>query len=386
MKRPGLFILFLFGSGYVAYYFYENNTTVRNHIDKFITGLYSADTSKVDSVIVQNNDEISHKTKPAIYKRKTLKPGPFKYLDDYAKMTPFVYESDIDKLAHYLIKPAKNDLEKARLIFSWMAFYIKYDDQGYNTDNYGDISPESVLKRKVAVCSGYSALFQSLCESVGLEGEIISGYAKGYGYSMDVKFSDPDHAWNVLNINGEWKLFDVTWASGYGNNENGKLVSYSKFNDYWFDTNPNEFIFSHFPEDLEWQFNKPIITLNQFTELPKVDKSFFKLGFNADYTLSNSLNKNLTNIVESYPVDYPVKIIIMPYTKTISSDQVNEFRMKSEYADDIAAINNDEWHHFKREGDEFSLSLKPQPGELQISVNFNTHDNNYSTCLKYEVK
>lgn len=389
MKKKLLIIFLSLGAGFSTYYFYKNDKTFKTSIDKFLSRFSSANTIKNDTLIIQNKKKIAHKpivkSKPEIHIKKDLKPSPYKNLDDYAKKTPSIYENDIDKLSNYLMKPAKSDLEKVRLIFSWIAYHIKYDAQGYNTGNYGDLSPEGVLERKVAVCEGYSALFQALCENVDLEGEKISGYAKGYGYSTEKKISGTNHAWNVIKINGIWKLFDVTWASGYGTNENGKLVSHSKFDDYWFDTKPNEFIFSHLPEDSKWQLNNPLLTFDQFLELPYIYNSLFRLGFDADYILKNFLNNSLKDIVESYSPDFPVRILTAPYARTISDNNVIEFKIESEYAEDIVAINNNDWIHFTREGNLFKLSLKPEFGELVITIKYNMQGNKYSSCLKYEV-
>ena len=46
----------------------------------------------------------------------------------------------IKSLTQDLIRPAKNDLEKTRAIFYWLAKNIKYDTQGLNSghwDGYG---------------------------------------------------------------------------------------------------------------------------------------------------------------------------------------------------------------------------------------------------------
>ena len=61
---------------------------------------------------------------------------------------------------------------------------------------------------------------------------------------MGDKFKDTDHAWNVIKVDNKWLLFDVTWASGYAENKNGKLVSTSEFEPYWFNVHPNASVIS----------------------------------------------------------------------------------------------------------------------------------------------
>lgn len=390
MKKTLLFLLLFAGAGAMAYYFYINNKGFRAHVDNFFSDSHPADTVKTDTLIPKkkNNKHIVRKTKPkpVVHQKRVHKAGPYKEIDDYARKAPVSLETDLDELTDYLVKPAKTELEKVRLIFSWIAFHINYDANGYNSGNYGDLSPNGVLKRKLAVCEGYSALFQAMCESAGLEGEKLSGYAKGYSYRTGQIFSKTNHAWNVVKINGKWKLFDVTWASGYGINQNGKLVSHAEFDDYWFDTNPYEFVFSHLPEEPKWQLTNPNLTLQQFSTLPYVYHSFFKLGFNGTFALNNALNNNIKEFAETYSVDYPIKVVNLPYSKEIKANKKIELKIESEYAEEIAAINNGKWNYFVRNNDTFTLLVSPEPGKLEVSVKFNPQDNNFDSCIIYEVK
>ena len=59
----------------------------------------------------------------------------------------------------YLIQPAQNELEKARVLFRWIAENIAYDV----TYDHAHQSPEDVLETGTAVCAGYSGLYGSLC-------------------------------------------------------------------------------------------------------------------------------------------------------------------------------------------------------------------------------
>ena len=147
-----------------------------------------------------------------------------------------------------------NEMEKVRTIFTWAAHKIRYDDHSYNANTIKAMSAEEVISKKRAVCDGYSTLFQALCEEAGFECRKIYGYSKGYGYSPGDQMTEADHAWNAIHVEEKWYLMDVTWASGYGVTKNGKLTSVSEFDDYWFDVNPKEFIFTHMPEESKWQF------------------------------------------------------------------------------------------------------------------------------------
>ena len=49
---------------------------------------------------------------------------------------------------------------------------------------------------------------------LNLEIETVTGYSKGYGYSPSKRFKDVDHAWNLIKIDGAWRMFDATWGEG----------------------------------------------------------------------------------------------------------------------------------------------------------------------------
>ena len=53
--------------------------------------------------------------------------------------------------------------------------------------------------------------------SLGITCKKISGYAKGYGHNAgDVISYDqkPDHAWNVVELDGTWQFIETTWGAG----------------------------------------------------------------------------------------------------------------------------------------------------------------------------
>ena len=391
LKSLATGLLVTTGLGIGGYYLYENNSGFKMNVDKLISNFYSEDSIiSVDTFRLESaKDSLIYSEKKTSTKVVSKKIPPFsqyKKLDDYAKNAPSNVATDITTLANYLIKPAQNEMEKTRLLFSWIAFHVKYDDVGYNTNKYGDLTAEGVLKSRKAVCEGFANLFKSLASSAGLKAEKISGYAKGYAYKTGQDFTKANHAWNAINIDGKWKLFDVTWAQGYGDTKNGKLVSKVQFDDYWFDTHPKEFIFTHFPEVQTWQLLTSQLTLKQYETLPYVGKEFFKYGFKNDYTLKNALGGVILQFVEAYALKFPLKVISVPYKKEIEENKVYDLKIESNYAEQIALINNGDWIYFSKEGNIFTLQAKPKKGEMSISVKNNPQDKDFETVLQYDVK
>ena len=188
--------------------------------------------------------------------------------------SPASVESSIESLAAYLVKPARNDREKARSIYRWITENIDYNVEGFFARNLSSMKLRDLLENRISVCSGYSDLFQSLASEAGLEAVKISGYGKGYGYQPGKNFSGfANHAWNAVKINGSWYLIDCTWGAGFIN-EDGKYVR--EFDEHYFMTAPSEFIYDHFPENSRWQLLNNPLSKAEFEQLVHVKSEFFR--------------------------------------------------------------------------------------------------------------
>ncbi len=194
----------------------------------------------------------------------------FKNIDAYARACPPSAQTNLDVLAKYLYKAARTDLEKARAIYVWLCTYISYNDRDYNTNNYSDNSAIAVLASKKAVCAGFSELYTELGLRLGLRIKTVVGYAKGYSYEPGSKFAESDHAWNAIEIDGNWRMFDATWGQGFGRTgSHGELISVKSFNPEWFNVEPSYAIFTHFPELLTESFIKMPLSLHEYERLPR---------------------------------------------------------------------------------------------------------------------
>jgi len=175
-------------------------------------------------------------------------------------------------LAAYLTRPARDDREKARAIFRWIAHYISYDRAllGKPAD------PESVLKQRRAVCTGYAVLFKALAEASGLEAEIVEGHSKDAGYQVGrTAGTTPNHAWNAVKIDGQWRLLDCCWGAGRFDGS-GRFVR--RFTDHYFLTPPERFAADHFPENARWQLLDPPISGEDYLNRARLKPAFFECG------------------------------------------------------------------------------------------------------------
>jgi hypothetical protein len=310
----------------------------------------------------------------------------FRELDAHAIGVPNFYTTDIHTLVNYLIKPASNDIEKTRVIFRWIAENVNYDDHGYNTGNYSDVSAEGVFKNRVAVCDGFSELFKLMGEIAGLEVVKISGYSKGYSYDEGSTFEETNHAWNAIRIDGTWKLFDVTWGQGHGVTEGGQLKSINEFDEFWFATDPYAFIFTHLPEEPKWQLIENPISKRYFERLPYIQSSFFAMGFDGKTVFEQILNRTFKGFPEVYSVAASVRAISMPYNGTLTAGETIQFIIESSGAQRIALINNGNWIFFNKSANTFSIEFAPEKGTLSVSAKLDPNKSSFDRILDYEVK
>ena len=186
----------------------------------------------------------------------------FKAIDTYAMSAPENAAADLNQLYLYLIKPAKNDEEKIRSFYVWICCHIKYDMTSFLADKTPAYDAPTVFKNRTAVCEGFANLFEALCKKAKIPVYVVTGYSKGYGYIEGSRFSETDHAWNVVKINNQWHLFDPTWD---GTSTNEPLIFPDrKFSGSYFKMAAEKFWIAHLPGDPLWQLSENILSLNDF--------------------------------------------------------------------------------------------------------------------------
>lgn len=166
----------------------------------------------------------------------------------------------------------KTPLQRARALFYVVSQRIMYDYDALAADTVkamGEMEQAALetFTQKKGVCQNYANLFAYLCQALDIECEIIVGWGRNFPYGVVTEENETDHAWNAFKIGNRWVLADATWAK-YGNE---KELEY-----YWFDTDPNEFVYSHLPADDKWQLRKQVMHFAEFKNLPIVHASFFR--------------------------------------------------------------------------------------------------------------
>jgi hypothetical protein len=127
----------------------------------------------------------------------------------------------------------QNKLNQARAVSVWICENMTYQIDLFNYDFQLDLN--QILRIRKGSCNAYAFLFKTMCDSLGVECEKISGLTKQDGY-VNIVY----HAWNNIVIeNNKQILIDVTWMNS--NDMDGY------YDNSWFNVDPEYFIYSHYP-------------------------------------------------------------------------------------------------------------------------------------------
>ncbi|KAH7103455.1 hypothetical protein BKA62DRAFT_655141 [Auriculariales sp. MPI-PUGE-AT-0066] len=194
--------------------------------------------------------------------------------DEHAALFPRESVQSIAALAHDLVAPFQDEVDRARALFTWFHHNIEYDVHNFMAGTIQPSTPDSTLRTGRAVCEGYAGLFAALAKAAGVECQVVGGHGKGYGYAAP---GDPhrlpryagNHAWNAVWLYGGWRLVEPTWGSGALHN--GAYLK--RFAPQHFCPGNREFGRKHFPDprDPAKQFVAPhrTLTWEQYLLLPE---------------------------------------------------------------------------------------------------------------------
>ncbi|KAB2330092.1 transglutaminase domain-containing protein [Bacillus mesophilum] len=145
-------------------------------------------------------------------------------------------DPQIISLAEEVTGGIAGEREKVKAVYEYVAKNIAYDVEKYETDNFNwDDSALKVLELKKGVCQDYAYLAIAMLRAADIEARFVEGKAKGSGILPG------NHAWVEAKVDGNWLTMDPTWGSGYVDDD----VFTAKYNEDYFDPNPDEFAKTH---------------------------------------------------------------------------------------------------------------------------------------------
>jgi len=181
-----------------------------------------------------------------------------------------------EPLVRHLVAGVSDDFLKVKILHDWIADNIDYDIDTYLAGGTPESSWQATLTRRKAFCQGYADLLQQFCKLASVPCETVSGYGRGYGFSVGQQetLGRGNHAWNAVMIDKKWRLVDVTWDAG---NIEGRAYR-KQYNTAYLFADPQGFVYTHFPEDARWQLLDRPLSAEEFKALPFLEGRFFSQG------------------------------------------------------------------------------------------------------------
>nr|XP_014437094.1 kyphoscoliosis peptidase-like [Pelodiscus sinensis] len=185
--------------------------------------------------------------------------------------------SSVQTIVRLITDKVRSKLETVRAIWMWLCHNIQYDVDGFLGLSPKIHTPEQVLQTRRGVCSGYAHLCREMCREAGLSCIEVSGHGRGTGYQqgLDCQQKKPNHMWNAVQLEGQWHLLDACWGAGIVDEE--KRLFIPRHDDFFFLTDPEHFIETHWPEEPQGQLVQPRVSLEDFEQSVFKTSEFFKL-------------------------------------------------------------------------------------------------------------
>ncbi|MDD5030149.1 MAG: transglutaminase domain-containing protein [Rhodoferax sp.] len=298
-------------------------------------------------------------------------------VDLHALAAPASVEQDMTALTSYLTDRFTKPEEKLRAVYRWVTDRIAYDVAAFYADRSSFERPGDILQHRVSACEGYSELYGAMLHQAGVPVLRINGYVKDSRHLAGEPYLKTNHAWNAVQINGQWRLIDATWGAGY--DDGARFVK--RFEPNYFLTDPATLSLSHFAENPTYRFQNRTTTLREFEHLTYVPNTLLNT-FNPallEQVLRTPLPKTFNHPPGTFYVDQA------PVSGELSAGQAVDIRIRSDVLKTFAVLNNDNWTMFAVKPEGTVIHIVPVAGPFVI-LGQRPNTENYVYLLQYQVR
>uniref|UniRef100_A0A1I8H736 TGc domain-containing protein n=1 Tax=Macrostomum lignano TaxID=282301 RepID=A0A1I8H736_9PLAT len=205
----------------------------------------------------------------------------FTDIDQAAESVQLNWQDDWETLSQKLFRNSTGDLEKVRSAF---VFTCRDWNNGLPARNKESSAYRLIRERN------YAEIFENLVRAGGVPIERIEGWKKSADSKVGFHVRRSVNPWHACFVSGEWRLVDVHWAaSSVFSSRTGRYRELDKDgelsqtltasetpqieekfgrNEFFFLTDPEKLVMSHYPDDRSWQLCKKPIKFEQFEQMP----------------------------------------------------------------------------------------------------------------------
>ncbi len=283
---------------------------------------------------------------------------------------------DYTSIAQEITQGKETKYEQAKSIYQWICKNISYDT------SYRIYTADECWEHRRGVCQAYCELFYRLAEPLEIRTTIVVGKTKDFRGQIEGK----GHSWLLVEVEDGCIFIDPTW--GAGGMKDNKFQQ--KENDLsWFHVDPYWMIFTHWPDDEQYQCLDTAIAWETFVQLPVAYPVYGDFGWNGKEVFLKVLDgeiKTIPTLYEQYVEK--ISLVNVPMQQTLRSGNFYEFTIRKKQEDAIVLIHDDEFvkeQKWECDGAGYKLSYMPvRKGTLKISVE--RSKGKYDTVVSYQVE
>lgn len=203
----------------------------------------------------------------------------------------------------YVCRPFRSDVQRLRAIFTWVSEKVAWEE-----DFEGEVDSRRVIQMRRGCSEEVAVLVSEMCLSVGLHAEIVRGYLKSPGETVECDSNPrPNHWWNAVIVDDCWRIMDCSLASPT-NPKRGRYSSTgSQIADFgFFLARPMEICYTHIPSNFQQQHVCQPIAPDVLLALPCACPPYFRNDIQMidyDTSLIRIENLELVHIQFTVPAD-----------------------------------------------------------------------------------
>jgi hypothetical protein len=154
----------------------------------------------------------------------------------------------------------QSEKDKIRAVYSWIVKTTEYDNNFYESESPIENRLDRItrtIEEKKGTCLDYSFLFDFMCSYLSINSGVVDGIVRQKKYESEDEIMANRHVWNYIAIEGEEYFIDVT------------------FGELFYLVHPAKFIYTHFPDEQDWQLIPTPIDIDEYFNLPSVNSKIF---------------------------------------------------------------------------------------------------------------
>ena len=284
------------------------------------------------------------------------------------------------QLVERLTSAAKNDRERAWLIYRWITGNFIHDAQAaVKIGNPARHSIDDLIRHRRGSCEVFAHVTNTLLTLAGLKSKVVVGHANTGQQSASAKGS-ANHVWNMVWIEGQWRLMDTTWGSGFVD-ESGFTRQQSDL--FFLMPDAQADLLYRERTDKGGSSRGGGADPRPFRNVPPDAAYASFVGFDTKKVVEVAGNGR--RVVETFDLaNGSFAVLDAPTSYALNSGD-QRFVLRSDQFEKLAVVQGRNWTHFQRAGGRFVLDLKALRGEL-IVMGKRPGQAEYEALLGYYVR